>query len=270
MPSKTKKLGRERLQQIINLCTSIEEKNLDPFLVDVDALISAVKKYFPEWKLPEELCLDAEVIHQLASLIQMQSKRVKHQSTSLYTDPFLLEEKIDRLSKEQIVAVFLKVWRPIVALEQISSHSLEEAIKYWQGLLPLNERWLEFSATETKVGETSRDELIEQRIMMDKDFSQQLEMFWRELKQQAGEKGKIRYWNFVGADTYAETIRRAYMTSFLLTYGYATLEIHRLKEEVFIKPHEKPVSLVGNKQVISIPFSINREKWMKWKENELD
>lgn len=270
MPSKTKKLGRERLQQIINLCKSIDEKNLDPFIVDVNDLISAVKKYFPEWKLPEELCLDAEAINQLASLIQMQSKRVKHQSTSLYTDPFLLEEKMNRLSKEQLVAIFLKVWQPIVALEQISPYSLSEAVKYWQNLLPLNERWGEPSIQKREPGKSSREELIEQNILMDEDFSGQLEKFWQELKQKTGKKAKIRYWNFVGSDTYAETVRRAYMTSFLLTYGYATLEIHPLKEEVFIKPYEKAVSLFGKKQVISIPFSINREKWMKWKEGELD
>jgi hypothetical protein len=268
--SKTKKIGRERLQQIIDLCRSIEDKNLDPFGVDVDALMSIAKKYFPEWKLPEELCLDAEAIHQLASLIQMQSKRVKHQSTSLYTDPFLLEEKMTRLSKEQVVNVFLKSWHPIVALEQISSRSLEEAIKYWQDLIPLDERWSELSASERRVEKTSRDELIRQRIMLDKDFSQELELFWQELKQQAGEKGKVRYWDFIGADTYDETVQRAYMTSFLLTYGYATLEIHRLKEEVFVKPYEKPVSVVGDKQLISIPFSVNRQKWMRWKEGELD
>lgn len=266
MPSKTKKLGRGRLQQIIDLCRSVEEKNLDPFLIDVGDLIAVVKKYFPEWKLPDELCLDAEAIHQLASLIQLQSKRVKHQSTSLYTDPFLLEEKMGRLSKEQIVAVFLKVWHPIVALEQISPHSLKEAVRYWEGLLPLNERWPELSLAGAETGETSREELIKQKIILDKDFSQELETFWKELKRQVGEEGKIQYWNFVGADTYAETVRRAYMTSFLLTYGYATLEIYPLKEEVFIKPYEKPVSLVGSKQVVSIPFSISWEEWVRWKE----
>ena len=37
------------------------------------------------------------------------------------------------------------------------------------------------------------------------------------------------------ADTYEETVQRAFITSFLVTYGYATLEIDQLEEEIFIK-----------------------------------
>jgi hypothetical protein len=85
--------------------------------------------------------------------------------------------------------------------------------------------------------------LIRERILRDKAFSEELENFWQELKEQLEEKGsdgKIRYWDFVGAETYEETVHRAFMTSFLVTYGYATLEIRPLEEEIFIKPYEKP------------------------------
>ena len=263
---KSKKLGSEHLQRVIDLCKSVEERGLDPFIVDVDDVIAVVRKYFPEWELPEELCLDAEAIHQLASLIKLQGDWVKHRSTSLYTDPFLLEEKIRRLGKEELVALFLETWHPIVELEQISPHSLAEAIKYWQSLLPLSERWLKTGYLETETGVTTREELIKRRILVDKAFSEELEVFWEELKQRVGGEGKIRYWDFIGADTYSETIRRAYITSFLVTYGYATLEVHRLEEEIFVKPFEKPKSMIGKKQVMSIPVSVGFEEWIKWKE----
>ncbi|MDH5793708.1 MAG: hypothetical protein OEZ18_03995, partial [Candidatus Bathyarchaeota archaeon] len=61
-----------------------------------------------------------------------------------------------------------------------------------------------------------------------------------------------------------------YMTSFLVTYGYATLEVHRLEEEIFIKPFEKPASIIGKKQLISIPISVSVEEWTKWKRGEQD
>jgi len=274
MPSKRTrtKLGREKLQRIIEMCESVEGRSLDPFLMNVDEVISVIKEYFPEWELPEDLCLDAETIHRLASVIKLQSEWVKHRSTSLYTDPFLLEEKLTRLGKEDIVNIFLKAWHPTVELEQISLHSLAEAIKYWKSLLPLNERWKQLFPEEIEGGLATREELIKQRILRDKAFSEELEDFWHKLKREVdekGENGKIQYWNFIGAETYDETVEKAFMTSFLVTYGYATLEIHPLEEEIFVKPYEKPLTKIGEKQLVSIPIAITAEDWMKWKRGEL-
>jgi len=266
------KIGREKLQSIIELCTSVENRSLDPFLIDIDDVISIIKEYFPEWKLPEDLCLDAETIHHLASVIKLQSEWVKHRSTSLYTDPFLLEEKLTRIRKEEIAETFLRTWHPLVELEQISLHSLSEALRYWKSLLPLKERWKELPPAEVETSLATREELIKQRILRDKAFSEELESFWQELKSRVREKsdeGKIRYWDFVGAETYEETVQRAFMTSFLVTYGYATLEIHLLEEEIFIKSYEKPTTKISKKQLVSIPIAVSAEDWVNWKKGEL-
>jgi len=138
--------------------------------------------------------------------------------------------------------------------------------------LPLKERWKEFPPAEVETSLATREELIKQRILRDKAFSEELENFWQELKNQVNEKGqegKIRYWDFVGAENYEETVHRAFMTSFLVTYGYATLEIHLLEEEIFIKPNEKPTTKIGKKQLVSIPIAVSTEDWMKWKRGEL-
>jgi hypothetical protein len=264
--------GREKLQRIIDVCKSVEERSLDPFLIDVKEDIRTVKEYFPEWEKAEDLCLDAETLHSLASVVKLQSEWVKHRSTSLYTDPFLLEKKLTRMPKEDIVETFLKAWHPTVELEQISIHSLAEALKYWESLLPLKERWKEFQPTEFETSFATREELINQRILRDKAFSEELESFWQELKKKVGEKGengKIHYWDFIGAETFEETAQRAFMTSFLITYGYATLEIHPLEEETFVKPNEEPVARVGKKQLVSIPIPISADDWAKWKRGEL-
>jgi len=265
-----KKLGEERLQRIIDLCRSVEERGLDPFIVKVDDVIEVVREYFPQWELPEEFCLDAEAIHQLASVIKLQSDWVRHRSTSLYADPFILEEKIRRAGKEELAHIFLRAWCPIVEFEQISLHSLDEAMKYWQALLPLSERWLKTGSLKTEAGTATREELIHQRILAETVFSEELEMFWEELRQKVGGEGKVHYWDFVGAETYPETLRRAYMVSFLVTYGYATLEVHRLEEEMFLKPFEKPKSLLGKEQLVSIPVSVSVEEWRKWREGKRD
>jgi len=265
-----KRVGGEHLQRIIDLCKSVEERSLDPFLVDINDVIEIIREYFPEWESLDEFSLDAEAVNRLASVIKLQSDWVRHRSTSLYTDPFLLEEKLRKLSRESLASLFLKAWYPIVEMEQISPHSLSEAIKYWQGLLPLNERWTKTAFMKTELGAASREELINQRIIAEKVFTEELETLWRELRQKVDENEKIPYWDFVGAETYEETVRRAYMTSFLVTYGYATLEVHRLEEEIFIIPFSKPRSLLGKKQVVSIPVSVSVEEWRRWKESKRD
>lgn len=259
-------LGKEHLKRIIDFCLDVEEKGLDPFMVDVDDIIATLQKYFPEWELLEEYSLDAEVIDRVASVIELQSNWIKHRSTSLYTDPFLIKEKIQKLSKQDIVNLFLKVWHPIVEQEQIFPQGLTGAIKYWQNLLPLNERWIKTEASKTQTGFISSEELVKQKIFAKKAFAFELQTFWEDLKQRASKKEKIRYWDFIGAKTYSETVRRAYLTSFLLTYGYATLEILPLEEEIFIKPFKKPEPLTGNKHAISVPISISFQEWNKWKE----
>jgi len=267
-----KKLGREKLQRVTDMCRSVEERSIDPFLIDVDEVIKVIREYFSEWELPEDLCLDAETIHHIASVIRLQGDWVKHRSTSLYTDPFLLEDKVTRTGKQEILETFLKAWHPIVEMEQLSLHSLAEAIKYWKSLLPLSERWKEILPAETEAGRATREELIRQRILLDKTFSEELENFWDELKREVKENGenrRIRYWDFIGADTYEETVHRAFMTSFLVTYGYATLQIYPLEEENFIKPYKKQVTKIGKRQLVSIPIAVTAEEWTRWKKGEL-
>jgi len=243
-------------------------RGIDPFLLDVDNVLTIIQKYFPEWESPEELCLDAETVHQIASAIRLQSEWVKHRSTSLYTDPFLIEEKLRKLPKEEIGTIFLKSWHPIVELEQISPHSLAEAIKYWKNLIPMDEKWEKSNELQIAIGDITREELLKQQIIAEKEFSKELEVFWKELKQKAIGKEKNEYWDFIGAKTYEETVRRAYLTSFLVTYGYATLEVDRLEEIIYIKPYETPVSTIVKKQAVSLPIPISNEDWKKWVECE--
>jgi len=267
-----KKLGREKLQRIIEMCTAIEAHTVDPFTLNVDDIIHMVKEYFPNWEQPEDFNLDAEAIHHLASVIKLQSEWVKHRSTSLYTDPFLLEEKITQAPKDEMINVFLKAWHPLVELEQISIHSLATAMRYWEQLVPLNERWKMLDVQEVAVGTATRDELVKQRVLSDKAFSEELEAYWQELKakvQEKGQDGRMRYWDFVGAETYEDTVQRAFLASFLITYGYATLEVYPLEEEIFIKPFKTPVAKIASQQSVSVPIAVTVKDWQKWKRGEL-
>lgn len=266
---RNKQIGREHLLRIINLCNSVEGLEIDPFTVDVEKIIQIINQYFPTWKNTEELCLDVEALHKLASTINLQNEWVKHRSSSLYKDPLLIEKKLLAMSSEEISSIFMSCWHPLVELEQISPRTLKEANKYWQSLAPLHERWQSHSTPFDKIDTSTLEELINQQIVSDKGFSLELEAFWQKLKEiraQMPDGEKLEYWDFVGAETYEETVRRAYLTSFLVTYGFATLEIDRLEEKIFIKPCKTQMSNISKKQAVSIPIMINFEGWKEWKE----
>ena len=121
------------------------------------------------------------------------------------------------------------------------------------------------------MGSVSRDELVKQRVLGDREFSEELECYWQQLKNKTAEKGvdgKITYWDFIGSDTYDETVQRAFLTSFLITYGYATLEIDRLEETVFILPFDKPRMEALTEQSTSVALAVSVEDWQKRKRGE--
>jgi hypothetical protein len=267
-----KLLGKEKLERIIEMCIAIENHTVEPFTLDIDEIIKTVKEYFPHWQNPDELRLDAEALHHLATVIKIQSEWVKQRSTLLYTDPFLLEEKILQIGKQEMASVFLKAWNPLIEFEQISLNILAKGLLYWEALAPINERWKELEPAEVSNSFASREELIKQRVLSDIEFSDELTHYWEELKNcvsKKGNEGKIHYWDFVGADTYEETVQKAFLTSFLITYGYATLEIDRLEEEIFIKPFDQPRVELLTQQSISVPIAVSCEDWQKWKRGEL-
>ena len=265
----TKALGKERLERIIEMCLAIENRTVEPFTLNIDEIIQVVKEYFPQWQNPEELRLDAETLHHLATVIKMQSEWVKQRSTALYTDPFLLEEKILQIGKQEMVEIFLQAWNPMLEFEQISLNTLAQGLLYWEALAPISERWKDFEAAEVSNSYTSRDELIKQRILSDKEFSVELSTLWQELKEcvvAKGKEGKIDYWDFIGADTYEQTVQKAFLTSFLITYGFATLEIDRLEELVFIVPFQEPRIEPLTQQSESVAIAVSVEDWRRWKE----
>ena len=263
-----KALGKEKLERIIEMCVAIENRTAEPFTLNIDQIIQVVREYFPNWKHPDELRLDAEALHHLATVIKIQSEWIKQRSNALYTDPFLLEEKILLTSKEQMVDVFLHAWKPIVEFEQVSLNIIAQGLLYWEALAPIGDRWKELQAQQVANQTTTRDELIKQRVLSDKEFSEELDSFWHQLKKCAvnkGADGKLDYWDFIGADTYEETVQRAFFTSFLVTYGYATLEIDRLEETVFIVPFQKQREELLTQQSTSVPIAVSCEDWQKWK-----
>ena len=115
---------------------------------------------------------------------------------------------------------------------------------------------------------TSIEELIKARIINEESFTALLQKFWLELKEKANGEERIHYWDFIYAPSYEETVIRAYLTSFLVTYGFATMEIEPLEEETFLVPYMELRELSLKEQMISFPISIDYDIWKEMAERQ--
>jgi hypothetical protein len=256
--------GRERLLGIIDLCKSIESGRHDPFAVEIDDLLQVIKRYFETWESMGDRCLDAQAINHLATIVELQGSWVKDRSTSLYADPFLIGQKILRLRRGDLAEAFLKSWHPVLEHEQISPESLKAALEYWKNLLPLADRWGGLpEGLESELGTTSFGDLIKEELASEMAFDESIEALWAELKERYNAEGKIEYWDFIRTSSFSETVQRAYLASFLITYRYANLDVNPIEQEMHLSPNEEQMLTVEKRQTVSIPIPITYDKWME-------
>ncbi len=248
------KEARERLENIIQTCREVEAGKLDPFAVPVEDLIEVIRGLFSLWREPEDLSLDARALEAISGVVKAQSEWVKKRSTKLYRDPFLVEERLEALEPETLASIFLKAWHPIVELEQLTLFSLERALTYWSELPGREE-----GAGEEE-GAAEAPMLAEAGEVVFEEIQEALETLWAELKEKA-RGGSVHYWDFIAGETYAETVRRAYLTSFLVTYGYARLEVDPLSEEFVLRPRRRPLRRPRERGT-SVVIPITCEEWL--------
>lgn len=260
---------RDRVLSVIELCKKAKDSGLDPFAVDADYVLSAIRDFYPNVKSLKDFCLDAEALKELSSIIEKQGNWIEKQSSSLYKDPFLLERMLMQSNTEQLAEMFLHSWHPIAALEQISVGSLRGSMDYWKDLLPLDVRWSKKGPEVVQTGRATLEDAFKMGLISQQDFAVELDSLWADLKSRTNSQGKLRYWDFVGAETYEETVWRAFVTGFLVSYGYALLEVDRLEEETYVIPYQEQRKVGGMTSTMSVPILIDYEEWKKWNERKV-
>jgi hypothetical protein len=238
---------RELMLRIVNLAESVIKSGVDPFDVDVKEFFDRLRAILPKLRDSDELNLDIDAVLGLANIIFHQGESIKYKSSLLYLDPLLIMWKIRALSSKELAGVLASSWHPIVDMESITPHGIKESMDYWTNLPSLGDREFE--------------ELARLGILTKEEFVSAIERAWVELKEKA-DGGEISYWDFIAAKTFEETIGRAWLVSFLVSYGYATIDVKPLEEEIFLKPLPKPMKL-ERVTTFSVPISISRSEWQR-------
>lgn len=249
---------------MINLCRLVAAGSVEPFDVDVDYILGVIRRHYPEIKDIKDFCADAAALKELSSVLQRQNDWIQHQSTTLYKDPFLLNQQVLRMDVGAIADAFLESWHPVVEMEQLSAATLAGSLGYWSDLIPLAERWKEPEMEMIDAGTATLEEAKMLGYLPEEGFTDLIEKFWAELGKRVGMEGSIPYWDWVMADTYEETTRRCYLTVFMVGYGYADISTDRFGDNVTIKRNWEPRPDPGHGKV-SVPVLVDYEEWKQWR-----
>ena len=254
----------DELFRQINFCKTIQKESTDPFDLDVKKFLETLKQYLKKWKHLDDLLLDAEAISELAKIIELQGKWIRDRSSSFYIDPVLMELKLKMLEPAQLANAFFESWHPIISMDRITAKRLKEGLDYWNALLPFSERKEEFplpSIPETFAFDI--EDLIDLNILSRTEFEDSIKAVLKDLEA----RGRIEYHDFIYDDEFEDSVKKAYLTSYLVSEGKAELDINPLEEEVFISPN-KVNAKANTGEVRSIPISLSYEDWMRWKRKQ--
>jgi hypothetical protein len=249
--------GRKELKEIIETCDAISERKFNPFFLDVKLGVDTLRQYFPYWETFQDHCLDAHTINRLSEVVRLQNTQLKFQSSALYADPEFVARKVERMSEKRLAEVFLQSWHPLTELEQLTQSAVNDALAYWNVLLPIEERWKRRDYARGKEPGSTNDEALTGLGIHGKEFGKQLLDMWNELREiYRSEQRPVDYWKFVKGPSYRDTVQRAYFVSFLVTYGYAKLRTE--KELLALLPNDQPTERAVE-GAVSYPIPIPKE-----------
>ncbi len=249
--------GRRELEELIQTCISIENRRFNPFLLDITEALRIIRLHSNHLRTLDDHLLDMRAITSVARVVGLQSANLRFQSSALFVDPGMVKQKLDSLSREQLAEFLLLSWHPIVELEQLTLASTKEAKEFWERMLSFFERRKRLHLGPFITPEaTDLGELARMRVVEEKAYSRKMQDLWNELKESAGEEKLVDYWNFIRGSDFAQTVNRAQLVSFLVSYGYANLQ--RKGNSIFLVPRTKP-DPQREGSPLSFPIPITKE-----------
>jgi hypothetical protein len=142
-------------------------------------------------------------------------------------------------------------------MEQLTNEAVSAGLDYWNLLLPIQERWQRRDYSRGKNPESADSNVLVGLGIHGEAFEARLIELWKELMElHKVENAPIEYWKFVKVPNHQETVQRAYFVSFLVTYGFATMQLDG--EQITLVPIEPPTNKPAEGGV-SVPIAIPSE-----------
>lgn len=255
------RLAVEDLLRVIDLCRVVGNKGSDPFQVDVESSLKLLKHHLPDWNALNELLLDSDAINSISSIVRLQDEWLKHRASSLYVDPVLVELKIRLSDDSELARALAKSIHPIVHLSQIFPLGLKKAFDYWNNLTPFAERDLGLGAfEELPAQQLTFLDLVRMRVLSDEEFQKKLHTILGEAQRDSNE-GRIDYFRFVQADSFDESVLRAYIVSFLVSDGHLAVEVDSIEEKTWLRIQEKHEESIDLS--LSVATQLSYESWSR-------
>jgi len=239
-------LSKDELERIIQICENIEKRGLNPFTVSVKSILENLRKLLEENPSLDHYILDAETMYRIATIIALQHKWLEEKAKALFIDAQMISTRLVAMDKKSIVQAFLKAWRPIISLEQMTTQRLRQGLDHFLSLPPRKgEREYGWKITEKEL------EMIKAKLKLEeKALIERLKELHQELIKEAGDRGEVDYWKFVIRESFHETFERAYLLSFLITEGYVDVRKNPLKDEIKLIPHEEKLKRRSPKSLV--------------------
>ena len=129
-------------------------------------------------------------------------------------------------------------------MDQISPRGLEKAFVYWRDLQPMAERFKDqFGSYGTRPGSVDYSELVSLGVFSQKQFESTLGDLQDELLRVSNGEW-VDYRDFIGSEAFETKVLRAYLLSFLISEGRATLRTEPLTGKIWVRPlNEKATGL---------------------------
>ncbi len=218
--------GRRELKEIIDTCKAIEKRRFNPFFLDVGLAIKTIRMYYPFWEKREDVILDAEAVRNLSKVLMLQNTQLLYQSSKLYGDPKLIQDKIKKSTIREMALKMLRSMHPTLELEQLTPTSIKQGLEYWGDLKPFAERIRRKSvSTGQRPNIADLTDLARSGVLQLEDFTSLIEKILKELNEECGSEGSVDYWSFIKRGSFSEAVERAYIVSFLVSYGIVKMKV---------------------------------------------